>query len=146
VEDALLGEVEQLAGPRYDRGDAHPAVVRWGAQRGSVYLADQKLAIAVPRVRDRAAAREVPLVLDGKSFAGDELVLALGVTAIGEKYLLGLVQTARDRCVSQASAASRSSSGSWSCWMGPRDSARLCARCWATSPSSGASGTSEKTW
>ena len=61
VEEALLGEVEELAGPRYGRGDAHPAVVRWGAQRGSVYLADQKLAIAVPRVRDRAAAREVPL-------------------------------------------------------------------------------------
>jgi hypothetical protein len=61
VEEALLGEVEQLAGPRYGRGDAHPAVVRWGAQPGSIYLADQKLAIAVPRVRDRAAAREVPL-------------------------------------------------------------------------------------
>ncbi|HEX5179798.1 MAG TPA: hypothetical protein VFW04_10735 [Gemmatimonadaceae bacterium] len=39
----------------------HPAVVRWGAQRGSVYLADQKLAIAVSRVQDPAAAREVPL-------------------------------------------------------------------------------------
>jgi len=60
VEDALLGEVERLAGPRYGRGDAHPAVVRWDAQRGSVCLADQKLQIAVPRVRDRAAAREVP--------------------------------------------------------------------------------------
>ncbi|HKV50240.1 MAG TPA: transposase [Gemmatimonadaceae bacterium] len=171
VEDALLGEVEQLAGPRYGRGDAHPAVVRWGAQRGSIYLADQKLAIAVPRVRDRAAERELPLatyaalqqpraqdvglfrrvlggiscreyaaaaeavpeafglarssvsrhfirasarelrrlqerrlddaewlvlVLDGKSFAGDELVLALGVTTTGEKRLLGLVQTASE--------------------------------------------------
>jgi len=171
VEDALLGEVEQLAGPRYGRGDAHPAVVRWDTQRGSVYLADQKLQIAVPRVRDRAAAHEVPLatyaalqqpraqdvglfrlvlggiscreyaaaaeavpeafglarssvsrrfirasarelrrlqerrlddaewlvlVLDGKSFAGDGLVLALGVTATGEKRLLGLVQTASE--------------------------------------------------
>jgi len=58
VEDALLGEVEQLAGPRYGRGDAHPAVVRWDTQRGSVYLADQKLQIAVPRVRDRAAVAD----------------------------------------------------------------------------------------
>ena len=159
VEDALLGEVEALAGPRYSRRDAQPAVVRWGAQPGSIYLADQKLAIAVPRVRDRAADCEVPLatyaalqqprghdvglfrrvlggiscreyahaaeavpeafglarssvsrrfirasarelrrlqerrlddaewlvlVLDGKSFAGDELLLALCVTTSGE--------------------------------------------------------------
>jgi len=76
VEDALLGEVEQLAGPRYGRGEAHPAVVRWGAQRGSVYLADQKLAIAVPRVRDRAAAREVPLATYAARH--DELIIGEG--------------------------------------------------------------------
>jgi len=171
VEEALLTEVTALAGPRYARDDARPAVVRWGAQRGSIYLADQKLPITVPRVRDRAAAREVPLatyaalqtpraqdvglfrrvlgglscreyeaaaeavpeafglartsvsrrfirasahelrrlqerrlddaewlvlVLDGKTFAGDQLVLALGVTTTGEKRILGLVQTASE--------------------------------------------------
>lgn len=32
-----------------------------GPQRGSVYLADQKLPITVPRVRDRARGVEVPL-------------------------------------------------------------------------------------
>ena len=36
------------------------------------------------------------LVLDGKSFAGDQLVVALGVTATGEKGILGLVQTASE--------------------------------------------------
>jgi transposase-like protein len=36
------------------------------------------------------------LVLDGKSFAGDQLVIALGVTATGEKRILGLVQTATE--------------------------------------------------
>jgi len=40
------------------------------------------------------------LVLDGKTFAGDQLVIALvialGVTATGEKRILGLVQTASE--------------------------------------------------
>ena len=36
------------------------------------------------------------LVLDGKSFAGDQLVVALGVTVTGEKRILGLVQTASE--------------------------------------------------
>ena len=36
------------------------------------------------------------VVLDGKTFAGDELVLALGVTTTGEKRILGLVQAASE--------------------------------------------------
>ena len=36
------------------------------------------------------------LVLDGKTFAGDQLVIALGVTSTGEKRILGLVQTATE--------------------------------------------------
>ncbi|HMA20827.1 MAG TPA: transposase, partial [Gemmatimonadaceae bacterium] len=148
-----------------------PEVVRWGRQHGSVYLADQKIQILVPRVRDRREVREVPLatyaalqtpraddaglfrrvlggiscreyeaaaeavpeafglarssvsrrfirastnelrrllerrlddqewlvlVLDGKTFAGDQLVVALGITSTGEKRILGLVQTASE--------------------------------------------------
>ena len=174
VEEALQAEVAALAGARYAHGDGHPDVVRWGRQQGSIYLADQKLPITVPRVRDRAAGgagREVPLatyqqfqtpraqdvglfrrvlgglscreyeaaaeavpeafgltkssvsrrfirasarelrrlqeqrlddaewlvlVLDGKTFAGDQLVIALGVTTTGEKRILGLVQTATE--------------------------------------------------
>ena len=61
VEEALVAEVNALAGPRYARTDERPDVVRWGAQRGSIYLADQKLPVTVPRVRDRAARSEVPL-------------------------------------------------------------------------------------
>ena len=171
VEDALLAEVAALAGPPYARDDARPELVRWGAQRGSIFLADQQVPITVPRVRDRAAGCEVPLttytalqtprghdvglfrkvlgglscreyeaaaeavpeafglakssvsrrfirasaqelrrlqerrlndvewlvlVLDGKTFAGDQLVVALGVTATGEKRILGLIQTASE--------------------------------------------------
>lgn len=61
VEDALQAEVCALAGPRYARHEARPEVVRWGKQAGSIFLADQKLPIAVPRVRDRATAQEIPL-------------------------------------------------------------------------------------
>lgn len=171
VEEALIAEVTALAGPRYARHDDHPNVVRWGKQPGSVYVADQKLPITVPRVRDGRTHREVPLttyaalqsprahdvglfrrvlgglscreyaaaaeavpeafglarssvsrrfirasanelrrlqerrlddaewlvlVLDGKTFAGDQLVIALGVTVTGEKRILGLVQTASE--------------------------------------------------
>ena len=171
VEEALQQEVTALAGARYAHDPAGSAVVRWGTQRGSIYLADQKLPITVPRVRHHVEGREVPLetyhtlqtpraqdtglfrrvlaglscreyeaaaeavpaafglkrssvsrrfirtsadalrrlqersladdrwlvlVLDGKTFADDQLVLALGVTITGEKRLLGLVQTATE--------------------------------------------------
>ncbi len=38
----------------------------------------------------------VALVLDGKTCAADEVVIALGITATGEKVLLGFVQTATE--------------------------------------------------
>jgi transposase-like protein len=57
----LEEEVMALAGPRYARHDGVAHRVRWGRQRGSIYLADQKLALPVPRVRDRQAGTEVPL-------------------------------------------------------------------------------------
>jgi len=161
-------EVTALAGPRYARNDGTAHRVRWGRQQGSIYLADQKLALPVPRVRDRQAATEIPLqtytrlqqpraadegvmrrilyglscrdyracaeavpeafglsrstlsrryitatarklqalqerrlegydvvalVLDGKTFAEDTMVTALGLTLQGDKIILGFVQT-----------------------------------------------------
>lgn len=171
VGEALEAEVIALAGARYRRTDGRPGVVRWGQQPGSVYLADQKLPVPVPRVRDRVANREIPLttyerlqvpraadaglfrkvlvglscrqyaacaeavpaafglsassvsrrfirasarhlqtlcerrldgdefvavVLDGKTFAQDALVIALGITRQGQKKILGFVQTATE--------------------------------------------------
>jgi len=168
VEEVLQREVELLAGPRYARKDGAPDRVRWGRQRGSVYLLDQKVPVRVPRVRDRRLGVEIPLesyrrlqqpqaveegmlrrvlyglscrdyraaaeaipeafglsrssvsrwyvratarqleallerrldrydfvalVLDGKTFADDTMVIALGVTLGGEKVVLGFVQT-----------------------------------------------------
>jgi len=55
VEEELQREVERLAGPRYARKDGAPDRVRWGRQRGSVYLLDHKVPVQVPRVRDQAA-------------------------------------------------------------------------------------------
>ncbi len=68
VQDALQQEVTALAGPRYAHRNAHrdatPDVARWGSQAGSIFLADQKVPLhvpRVPRVRDRAAGNERPL-------------------------------------------------------------------------------------
>jgi len=171
VQELLQEEVEHLAGKWYQREGRQPGYVRWTSQRGSIYLADQKLPITVPRVRDRLRDQEVPLqgyerlqqpravdmgllhkvlgglstreyarcaeavpeafglsastvsrrfirasarklrelserrleaydlvalLLDGKTFAEDEMVVAVGVTITGEKVLLGFVQTATE--------------------------------------------------
>jgi transposase-like protein len=171
VNEVLQQEVCQLAGARYSREGGVPGHARWGRQRGSVYLGDQKVAIAVPRVRDTRRGQEVPLstyqglqdprraeeaslrkvlkglscrdyepcvdmvsetfglssssmsrrfkrasgkklaelaerdlsdydmvalFLDGKTFGDDEMVIALGVTMLGEKTVLGFVQTATE--------------------------------------------------
>ena len=168
VQEALQQEVEMLAGTRYQRGDGKPGVARYGKQPGSVYLADQKLAIDVPRVRDMAANREIPLMtyqalgsprsadegvlgrilagiscreyercaeavpeafglsastvsrrftqvsarklkqlqqrrlegydvvavlIDGKTFAEDTMIVAVGITAGGNKIVLGFIQS-----------------------------------------------------
>lgn len=61
VEEALQRDVTALAGARYARHDGTPGVARWGQQRGSIYLADQKIPITVPRVRDLHAGTERPL-------------------------------------------------------------------------------------
>jgi transposase-like protein len=61
VHEMLQGAVTELAGGRYQRGPADRRFYRWGSERGSVYLADQKVPVQVPRVRDRHADREVRL-------------------------------------------------------------------------------------
>lgn len=171
VMDELQQEVLALAGPRYQRHAPDQPRRRWGAQRGSVYLADQKLPVQVPRVRDLDAGSEVALrcyqalqtprqmdeglllrvlkgiatrnyeacaeavpeafgvsrssvsrryvkgtarklaafqerslegydlvalFLDGKAFADEEIIIALGVTLDGQKVPLGFVQAATE--------------------------------------------------
>lgn len=66
VNDVLQEEVTRLAGARYSRKGGQPGYARWGGQGGSVYLADQKVSVRVPRVRDTVRDQEVPL----SSYAG----------------------------------------------------------------------------
>ena len=61
VAQELKREVVALAGERYSRTGGLPGIVRWSQQRGSVYLADQKVAVTYRRLRDRASNREIPL-------------------------------------------------------------------------------------
>ena len=61
VHEELQADVQRLAGERYCREGRPPGHVRWTSQRGSIYLADQKIPIQVPRVRDRLRNQEVPL-------------------------------------------------------------------------------------
>jgi putative transposase len=61
VNDLLQQEVTTLAGPRFQRTGGVAGYDRWGRQPGSVYLADQKVAVTVPRVRDVRHDQEVPL-------------------------------------------------------------------------------------
>lgn len=59
--EVIQAEVAQLAGARYRRTGGQPGLVRWGHQPGSIFLADQKVPVAVQRVRDRQRRQEVPL-------------------------------------------------------------------------------------
>jgi transposase-like protein len=61
VEQELQQAVTELVGPRYQRGPEDRRYYRWGREQGSVYLADQKVPVRVPRVRDQHAEREVRL-------------------------------------------------------------------------------------
>jgi len=61
VSELLQQEVTALAGARYGRGGGRAGYARWGRQRGSVYLGDQKVAVTVPRVRDLGRGQEVTL-------------------------------------------------------------------------------------
>ena len=60
IKEELQTEVRRLAGDRYKRNglSGHD---RWGKQRGSVYVKDQKIPIIVQRVRDTINDKEVPL-------------------------------------------------------------------------------------
>ena len=61
VTDELQQAVVELVGARYQRKASDQPLRRWGSQRGSVYLGDQKLPVEVPRVRNVDDDSEVSL-------------------------------------------------------------------------------------
>jgi putative transposase len=54
----MQAEFAALVGERYARGKTYGP---WGSNAGSIYLGDQKVAVKVPRVRNRQSDEEVPL-------------------------------------------------------------------------------------
>ncbi len=174
VEDELRREVIELAGEKYKRNGL-PGHDRWGRQRGSIYVQDQRIPIMLPRVRDTQRNEEVTLrtyeqmqapsapanerllrrilhglscsryrecseaipealslsrstvsrryiraskkklqelnerrldgydfigiVLDGKRFGDDGIIIAIGITMGGEKILLGIIQSGTENHV-----------------------------------------------
>jgi len=172
VNELLQQEVEQLVGARYSRRkEKERDNYRWGQQRGSVYLGEQKVQVDVPRVRNLQTGNEVKLtsykklqtpteldeklllkvlyglschqfekvsitvpesfglsasstsrrfikasirklkeldqrrlekydfvtiILDGKSLAEQQVLIAVGVTVDGQKVILGFEQTATE--------------------------------------------------
>ncbi|HHT9159764.1 MAG TPA: hypothetical protein ACFYEH_07870 [Candidatus Brocadiaceae bacterium] len=56
----LQAEVFRLAGERYKR-NGQSEYKRWGSQRGSVYIKDQKIPLKVQRVRDVRNNKEISL-------------------------------------------------------------------------------------
>ena len=172
VNELLQQEVEQLVGARYSRRkEKERDNYRWGQQRGSVYLGEQKVQVDVPRVRNLQTGNEVKLtsykklqtpteldeklllkvlyglschqfekvsitvpesfglsasstsrrfikasirklkelsqrrlkkydfvtiILDGKSLAEQQVLIAIGVTVDGQKVILGFEQTATE--------------------------------------------------
>lgn len=167
IEEELQAEVAQIAGEKYKRNGID-GCSRWGKQKGSVYVQDQRIPMLIPRVRDTKNNREVALgtyerlqkpaqadesllrrvlhglscrdykacaeavpealslssssvsrryikassrklrelmerpldgydfvaiVLDGKTFGDDEIIMAVGVTIDGKKVMLGIIQS-----------------------------------------------------
>ena len=73
-----------------------------GLSKSTVSREFKKATAAKPKEfqeRDLSGYDVVALVLDGKSFAEDEMVVALGVTSKGDKVFLGFVQTDTENAV-----------------------------------------------
>lgn len=60
IQELLQDEVSRLAGGKYKR-NGQPGYKRWGSQKGSVYIQDQKIPIMVQRVRDVGNNKEMSL-------------------------------------------------------------------------------------
>ena len=103
VEAALQEEVTHLAGARYAREGRRPGHVRWTPQSGSIYLADQKIPLEVPRVRDRWRNQEVPLETYQQLQQPREMD-----TGLLHKILGGLSTREYERCAEAVAGMTRS--------------------------------------
>ncbi len=84
---------------RDDEAAAEPVPEAFGLTTSSVsrrFVRASATALQTLHERRHDDAEWLVLLLDGKSFADDQVVIALGVTTTGEKRILGLVQTATE--------------------------------------------------
>lgn len=89
-------EVTQLAGERYAREKPHSGrYSRWGKNPGSIQISDERVPVAVPRVRDTEADRERPLESYQKMRRPVEVD-----SRLEEAILLGLSQRDYERVAS----------------------------------------------
>ena len=80
-------------------GAAEAVPEAFGLAKSSVsrrFIRASATALQALHERRHDDAEWLVLLLDGKSFAADQVVIALGVTTTGEKRILGLVQTATE--------------------------------------------------
>ncbi len=80
-------------------GAAEAVPKAFGLAKSSVsrrFIRASATALQTLQERRHDDAEWLVLLLDGKSFAADQVVIAVGVTTTGEKRILGLVQTATE--------------------------------------------------
>jgi len=91
IEEMLQAEVFRLAGEKYKR-NGQPEYKRWGSQRGSVYIKDQKIPIKVQRVRDVRNSKEISLNTYER-FQKPRRVVAKGITRVKHEELSGVFRS-----------------------------------------------------
>ena len=89
-------EVRSLAGERYQRDKPYEGrYSRWGVNPGSIQIGDERVPVAVPRVRDTEAKKEQPL----RSYQHMKRPMELS-SQLEEAILLGLSQRDYERVAS----------------------------------------------
>lgn len=87
-------EVDQLCGTRYQHGKINH---RWGSQKGSIILANQQVAVEVPRVRSKAGQElQIPSYQDFQSpELFDRAVFTEGIKKVSQRdYEKGMTKLA----------------------------------------------------
>lgn len=105
----LEQEVTELCGTRFahDQGDAS----RWGSQGGSIFMANQKVAVEKPRVRSGTKGEEIPLKVYEKfqnPHLFDETVFTDAMKHVSQRdYAKGLPKLAASFGISKSAVSRR---------------------------------------
>lgn len=111
VQQAMLAEVETLAGPRYVR-DPQNTVSRWGKQQGFVYVNGQKINTDKPRVVRKTMGKHEEVELQtykefSKPTAMNEAIMAKVLAGVSMRDYAGTIDQVIDGHGVSRSAVSR---------------------------------------